>query len=190
MRTQSRSAQHEVARIAGRQHGVVTRAQLLATGLSRDAVTRRVRSGVLHRVHPGVYRLGHRAPSVEARYLAAVLACGDGAVLSGLAAAHLFGLLRRTAPAPEVTTVKERHVRGVVTRRVRQLDPLDRCRFRNVPVTTPARAVVDLAGVLGLEDLARACHEAAVRHHVTSPQVEASLARRPNGPGAANLRAS
>ena len=76
------TAKREVARIAGYQHGVITLGQLLRAGLSRDAVKRRVEKGVLHRAHRGVYRVGHRAPSTEARYMAAVLACGDKAVLS------------------------------------------------------------------------------------------------------------
>lgn len=91
MRPQGRTVALEIARIAGGQHGVVTRRQLLAAGLSAGEIARRVRTGALLREHRGVYRVGHRAPSVEARYLAAVLACGDGARLSGLAAAHLLG---------------------------------------------------------------------------------------------------
>src|SRR4051812_7792590 len=94
-----------IGRLASRQHGVVSRIQLLRAGVTPDEIRRRVRSGALLRVHRGVYRVGHRAPSVEARYLAAVLACGDEARLSGRAAAHLFGVLKgRQAPRPEVTT--------------------------------------------------------------------------------------
>jgi predicted transcriptional regulator of viral defense system len=189
MRTQSRSVPHEVARIAGRQHGVVTRTQLLDAGLSRSSLSRGARSGRLHRVHPGVYRVGHRAPSTEARYLAAVLACGDGAVLSGRAAAHLYGLVKDGPPAPEVTTVHDRRARGVITHRVRHLDPADVTRYRSIPITTVARTVVDIATHLTLDELARACHEAEVRHHLTQPQVEATLVRRYNPPGAAKLRA-
>jgi putative AbiEi antitoxin of type IV toxin-antitoxin system len=73
---------------------VVTRAQLLAAGITRDEIAQRVRIGVLLREHRGVYRVGHRAPSVEATYLAAVWACGDAAVLSGRAAAHVWGSSR------------------------------------------------------------------------------------------------
>ena len=61
-----------------------------------------LRRGDLIRVHRGVYRVGHRAPSIEATYLAAVLAAGEGALLSGRAAAHLLGLVKGQAPAPEV----------------------------------------------------------------------------------------
>jgi hypothetical protein len=77
--------------VAARSHGVVTRAQLLRAGVTREEIAERVRTGALLREHRGVYRVGHRAPSLEARYLAATLACGEAACLSGRAAAHLYG---------------------------------------------------------------------------------------------------
>ena len=83
-----------LAKVAARSHGVVTRRQLLAAGITRDEIEHRLSLGALLREHRGVYRVGHRAPSVEARYLAAVWACGDAAVLSGRAAAHLWGSSR------------------------------------------------------------------------------------------------
>jgi len=92
-----------VARLATSQHGLVTRAQLLDAGLTRHQIQHRLLLGALLCVYRPVYRVGHRAPRVEARYLAAVLAGGDRARLSGRAAAHLLGLLRGRAPAPEVT---------------------------------------------------------------------------------------
>ena len=67
-----------------------TRTQLLDAGVTREEIRGRLRTGGLLRVHRGVYRVGHRAPSIEATYLAAVLAAGEGALLSGLAAAHLL----------------------------------------------------------------------------------------------------
>jgi hypothetical protein len=73
---------------------VVTRSQVVGAGVSAEEIKQRVRRGTLLRVHRGVYRVGHCAPSLEARYLAAVWACGDGAVLSGRAAAHPLGLVR------------------------------------------------------------------------------------------------
>jgi hypothetical protein len=136
-----------------------------------------------------VYRVGHRAPSVEARYLAAVLACGDGAVLSGRAAGHLLGLLGGPAPWPEVTTPTERRVEGVITHRSRAYDPRDAALWRGVPVTTVARTLVDLAAVLAADDLARACHEAGIRHHTIPAHVEAVLERRPSSAGARKLHA-
>jgi hypothetical protein len=119
MRPQGRTVERELARIADGQHGVVTRAQLLDAGLTIAELKHRLAIGALLREHRGVYRVGHRAPSMEARYLAAVLACGNGAVLSGRAAAHLFGLLKGRPPRPEVTTRTERRVPRVVTRRER-----------------------------------------------------------------------
>jgi very-short-patch-repair endonuclease len=140
-------------------------------------------------VHPGVYRVGHRAPSLEARYLAAVKACGGEALLSGRAAAHLLGLMKGKPPPPEVTTPTRRAVDGIETRRRRHIDPRDRTSFNGIPVTTVPSTLVDLAADLGFDELARACHEAGVRYRTTPRQVEAVLARRPNSPGAEKLRA-
>jgi very-short-patch-repair endonuclease len=165
---------------------VVTRRQLLREGLSTDQIDRRLRGGVLHAVHRGVYRVGHRAPSIEASYLAAVRACGDDALLSGRAAGHLLGLLKGAAPRPEVTAPTERRVPGVSVRR----SPLaDATAWRGIPVTTVPRTLVDLAAVLRAADLARACHEAGVLHRTTPGQVEAVLARRPTSAGSRELRA-
>jgi very-short-patch-repair endonuclease len=177
-----------LARLSGGSHGVVTREELLDAGVTIAEIKQRVRTGALLREHAGVYRVGHRAPSLEARYLAAVRACGPRAVLSGLAAAYLLGLVGGTTPAPEVTAPSERRVKGVRTRRCRSLDSRDVTRWRGIPVTSVPRTLVDLAAVLPAETLARACHEAGVRHRTTPAAVEAVLARRPNTPGAADLR--
>jgi very-short-patch-repair endonuclease len=176
-----------MAEMAATSHGVVTRAQLLSAGISAGDISRRLRTGALLREHWGVYRVGHRAPSLEARYLAAVLACGEGALLSGRAAAHLLGALFGPPPPPEVTASTERRVAGVVVRRQRR-EPGDGIVWRGIPVTSLPRTLVDLAGVLSTDDLARACHEAGIRHRTTPADVEAVLARRPTSPGAAKLR--
>ena len=187
MRPQTTTVEMVLARLASAQHGVVTRTQLLNAGVTTDEVRRRVRSGALLRVHRGVYRVGHSAPSLEARYLAAVLACGDDARLSGRAAAHLFGLVKARAPRAEVTAPRKRRVEGVRVRRGR-IEPPDRAAYRGIPVTTVPRTLVDLAADLALYDLARACHEAGVRFRTTPAQVTEVLARRPRSPGAAHLR--
>jgi hypothetical protein len=108
--------------------------------------------------------------------------------LSGRAAGHLFGAIKGPAPPPEVTAPTERRVKGVKTRRSRGLGPGDATTWRGIPVTTLPRTLVDLAAVLDLDDLARACHEAGVRHATTPAQVAAVLARRQKSPGAAKLR--
>ena len=184
----ARTLEQELARLAGSTHGVVTRAQLLSAGFTRDEITNRVRSGALLREYRGVYRVGHRAPSLEARYLAAVYACGDGALLSGRAAAHLLGILGGPPPTPEVTTPTERKVPGVKTHRSRSMHPLDAQFRRGVPITSVARTIVDLAATLTTEQLARVCHEAGIRHNTKPNEIEAILQRQPNRRGARQLR--
>jgi very-short-patch-repair endonuclease len=179
----------EIVHIAGRQHGVITREQLLRAGVSEATVQRKIRSGYLLSEYRGVYRIGYRAPGMEARYLAAVLACGEDAALSGPPAAHLFGLVKGSAPCPEVSAPRNRRIRGMITHRVRGLDPRDVGSYRGIPITSVARTVVDLAEGLSPQALALACHEAEVRHNVRAEQIRAALARRPNAAGAAKLRA-
>jgi very-short-patch-repair endonuclease len=175
-----------VGQLAARSHGVVTRAQLLAAGITRDEIDHRLSLGALLREYRGIYRVGHRAPNVEARYLAAVWACGDSAVLSGRAAAYLWGILKGAAPAPEVTVHTDRRVHGVTTHRARSIERTTR---RGIPITTVPRTLVDLASHLSLDALARACHEAGVKYDTTPAQVEAVLAKRRRTRGAAKLRA-
>src|SRR4051812_15312872 len=185
MRAKSRTAERELARLAAGAHGVVTRAQLLRAGLTRAEIESRLRNGGLIRVHPGVYRVGHRGPSLDATYLAAVWACGDGALLSGRAAAYLWGLVKGPPPAPEVTAPTERRVRGVATKRSARVCVEEAGRCKGIPVTTVPRTLIDIAPC---DDLARACHEAGVKHKTTPRHVRQALARQPNAPGAKRLR--
>jgi hypothetical protein len=189
MGVQVRTAERELARIAGRQHGVVTHRQLDGAGVSRNEIAHRLGTGALIGEHRGVYRVGHRAPSVDATYMAAVLACGDGALLCGAAAGYLHRLLKGSPPGAEVLTLTERHVKGVITHRARADGGNNGSRVRGIPVTTVPRTLVDLAGVLSAEALARVCHEAGVLYRTTPRHVEAVLERRPNSPGAKTLRA-
>jgi very-short-patch-repair endonuclease len=145
----------------------VTRKELLAAGVTRDEIAHRLRTGSLIAVFRGVYRVGHTAPSVEARYMAAVKACGDGALLSGLAAAWLWGLVKGLAPPPEVSAPKERRIKGVKVRRVRQLGKGDGTVCRRIPVTTVPATLVRISSLLSFDELARAAHEATIRHGTT-----------------------
>jgi hypothetical protein len=182
MSPQSTTVEQKIERIASRSHGVVTWAEMRAAGVSAAQIKRRAEKGLLLRVHPAVYRVGHRAPSVEAVYLAAVKACGEGTWLSGRASAYHWGLIKGDVPPPEVTSPRKLSVKGVRTHRGRPAGTT----LRGIPVTTVAQTLVDLAAVLDLEDLARVCHEAGVRYRTTPRQVEAVL--RPNAPGAGKLR--
>ena len=158
MGTLDRTVDSKIAALGTRRHGVVTRAELLAAGVSSKQIKARIGKGTLLREHRGVYRVGHRAPSTEATYLAAVLAVGDGAVLCGRAAAHVWGLVKGEPPSPEVIGVTERRIEGLTTRRARRLDPRDVATLDAIPVTAVARTLVDLAAELPAEALARACH--------------------------------
>jgi very-short-patch-repair endonuclease len=177
-----------LARIATPAHGVVSRRELIGAGVTVHEIIHRVRTGALIREHPGVYRVGHRAASVEARYMAAVKACGEGAVVSGRAAGHLLGLVKGPTPPPEITAPKKRRVRGVRTRRSRRLETVQRANWRGIPVTTVAQTLVDLADVLDEDELARACHAAIARYGTTPVDVEAVLERWPRSPGSGKLR--
>jgi hypothetical protein len=91
-KSRTRTPDGVIAELAGRQHGVVCRRQLLAAGVTGRAIERRIEGGRLHRLHPGVYAVGHRVVSREGRWMAAVLAAGPGAGLSHRSAAALWGI--------------------------------------------------------------------------------------------------
>jgi hypothetical protein len=141
-------------------------------------------------VHHGVYAVGHEASSVDADYIAAVLACGACAVLSHRPAAHKLRLLPGTAPRPEVTvpTTAGRGRPGVVVHRVKLLPPLDAATLDGIRITTVPRTLLDLAPSSSAADLALACHQAWVRHQTGPDLVEACIARNPGKKGAAKLR--
>jgi very-short-patch-repair endonuclease len=146
------SVEHEIGRITARQHGVVTRAQLLELGLAPGSVDARVRSRRLRPLHRGVYLPGALVGALvpaRAREMAAVLACGQGAVISHESAASLLDLLPApTGSAPVHVTVERRDPRrpGIRVHRVRSFAAADRGLVDGIPTTTPARTLLDLAG--------------------------------------------
>jgi hypothetical protein len=153
----SRIAQHEhhtpspeaiTARIAARQHGVVTVAQLLAAGLGRSAISRRVATGRLVRVHTGVYAVGHGALSRQGEFMAAVLGAGRISALSRFSATELYELSRVRAALITVVSSSQRRPAGVDVHRCRHLDPRDLTTYKGIPVTTVHRTIVDLADVV------------------------------------------
>jgi very-short-patch-repair endonuclease len=144
------TGERAIAALAARQHGVVTRAQLRLLGLKESAIDRRVAAGRLHRLHRGVYAVGHRVLSRHGRWMAAVLACGGGAALSHASAAALWEL-RRAAPARVDVTVPAaggRARRPIRVHRVATLRPHEVTIKDGIPVTTPARTILDLAATL------------------------------------------
>lgn len=141
-------ADERIATIADGQHGVVSRRQLIAVvGLGSNAIDRRLRLGRLHRLHPGVYGVGHRVLSREARWMAAVLHCGPGAVLSHRSAAALWGIRPVPSRAIEVTVPRKSRSHGTVQRRYAVLPADEVTTHLGIPVTTVPRTVFDLAAV-------------------------------------------
>ena len=147
-----------IAKLATRQHGVVTRAQLRTVGLSEAAIDGRVRRKWLHRVHQRVYAVGYPSLTRYGQFMAAVLACGDGAALSHISAAVLWNLLKDRGAPVHVTAPTKRKARGVVV----HWSALDGERVRRaaIVVTTPARTLLDLADVVPRRTLERAMDEA------------------------------
>lgn len=179
-----------IAWIAGRQHGRITWEQLRAAGVDSDRIGRWAAEGRLRRVHRGVYAVGHTAPSAHADLMAAVLACGKGAIASHHSTAHLFGIMRPPPAKAHITvpTTAGRARPGIVIHRVRRLLRADATTFHGIPTTTVPRVLLDLAPHLTAPELTRACHEAWVRYRVSPQHVEACIARNPTKKGAAKLR--
>ena len=152
-----------LARLAAEQWGVVSADDLRRCGLSYQAVEVRVASGRLHVVHRGVYAVGHPAIPLQGRFLAAVKACGPDAVLSHFSAAALYELVRWDGRYPEVTApINKRHA-GIRVHRSSMLEVDDVTRHHGIPVTTPARTLVDLAATFEYRALRRTVREAQRR---------------------------
>lgn len=136
-----------VAALAHEQYGVVACGQLIACGLERGAIALRVANGRLLRLHQGVYAVGHTRLTRHGRWLAAVLARGPGAALSHGGAAALWDLAPTRGGALEVSvpTVGGRSRPGLVIHRAPTLAAADVTRRDGVPVTTPARTLLDYA---------------------------------------------
>lgn len=162
------TADGRIARVAGRQHGVVTTAQLAEAGIDKFGVHKRVRAGRLHRLHRGVYAVGHRSLSWRGRWLAAVLAVGDGAALSHASAAALWELLRPIQGPIHVTVaaaVRRGHRPGVFVHRSRTLTARDLTRRHGIMVTTPARTIEDVRPVVEPYLFRRALRQAELAGH-------------------------
>jgi very-short-patch-repair endonuclease len=179
-----------IADLAGRQHGEVTRRQLLGLGLSSSAIARRVGAGRLHTKHPGVYLVGHSVLSSLADAQAALLACGDFAFLSHRTAAFIWGFLERTDGLVEVTLVRgDRRPKGVRVHRTRRLERQDTTWRFDLPITTVPRTVLDIAEVLDGSSFERAVEDAFAQKRVTERQLRTLVARTPGRRGGAIVTA-
>ena len=169
-----------VLAVARRADGIVTSAQLADAGLTRTAIAHRVATGWLVRQHRGVFLVGPlEAPLSRAR--AAVVAVGDGAALSHLAAGEVWELCA-PRPGPIDVTIPGRNARsrpGIRLHRVTHLYPTDITRRHDLPITSRPEPCFDLATQLTPRDLARATEEAQVQRRVTAHSLNEQVQRTP-----------
>jgi hypothetical protein len=166
-----------VAALAAGQFGVVDVDELRSCGLSDKAVLTRVRNGWLHPLYKRVYAVGHPNVPIRGRLLAAVKACGPEAVISHFAAAVLWGLFTWDGRYPDVSVPARRDHPGIRVHRTKRLDDIDVRRVHGIPVTSPARTLVDLAAALPPKTLRRATREALAQRLVTIPELTEALRR-------------
>lgn len=183
-----------IARLAGEQYGVVARRQLVDLGVHGRAIHARLARGLLIPLHRGIYAVGHQQLRQEGRWLAAVLAAGPDAVLSHRDAAALHGI--RSMPERRKVTVSTpahaRRIEGAWLKVRRALTPEDVAVTRGIPVTSPARTLVDLAPMLTPGQLQSTLGEADRRGLLDVAAVERALRRTKgrHGQGHARLRAA
>ena len=171
-----------VSRVAAGQEGRIRRDQLAACGLDDDAIARRVAKGHLHRVHVGVYAVGHAAETMRTRIMGAVLAGGEGAVASHWASAALHGFVRWDGRRIDVSVPGSggRARKGIRFHRPRTLHPRDVMRVGHIPTTTAARALLEIAPQLSDRRLKRAIRQAQAEGATNVRQI-ADVLRRANG---------
>jgi very-short-patch-repair endonuclease len=180
-----------IGALARRQHGVVTRTQLIGLGLGTGAIDWRLRTGRLRALQRGVYFVGPVAPQLAGE-MAAVLSCGRGAVLSPRIATSLWRLLPPPTPPGdiEVTVMGRDPGRrpGVRVHRVRRLEPDEVTTFQGIPITTPARTALDLAAIVSARELEQAVAEVQRRGLADPRRLGVLVGRYPTRRGAGLLR--
>jgi very-short-patch-repair endonuclease/predicted transcriptional regulator of viral defense system len=189
-KSSARSWDQEIARLAERQYGVVARRQLLELGVGKKAIDGRIQRGRLHEFFRGVYVVGARRIGRKGRWMAAVLAAGEGSVLSHRSAARLWGVMPLATEWIDVICPPGRIVRrrGIVSHESTVAGD-ERCVVDGIPVTSIFRTIFDLAAVVSLRELERALHEAEVRELRDRVSLPMLLERYPGRRGARNLRA-
>jgi hypothetical protein len=186
------SADARLAALAVAQQGVFTRGQATASGFSAPQIERRVRGDVWVRVYPRVYRHSATPASSALSHWAAVLWAGPECALSHASAAAIWRIRGAVLGRPELIVPKARapRVRGVLVHRVTRIDDEDVLRVERLPVTSPVRTIIDLAGVLDVGDLERAIQSARSHRLLTIRAVRARLDEigTVGRPGAGSLR--
>jgi very-short-patch-repair endonuclease len=177
----------QIAALARRQHGAVSRAQLLELGLGADAITYRCQTGRLYRAHLGVFTVGRPPTTPLERASAAVLACGPGAALSHRSAFTLWGLDRHWQFPLHVSSASLRRPAGIVTHKFPSQARRDITIQLGIRVTSPARTFLDCAPALTRERLRRALGDARRAGHLKPAAIDDVLERFPTHPGHAPL---
>lgn len=177
----------EIGELATRQHGVVQHEQLLRLGLGARGIRHRVSSGRLHRIHRGVYAVGHRRLTRQGWWMAAVLAGGEGAALSHRPAGAAHGL-RAWSGRPAITASGWRRSTPLIEIHASSLPADEVTVLDGIPITTVARTLLDLATLLGPAALERAVNEAEKRELGDALSVAALLERHRGERGTAALR--
>jgi very-short-patch-repair endonuclease len=178
-----------IGRVAARQHRVITSAQLSALGVGRGAVAHRIRRGLLHPMHRGVYVWGRPDASLLTRAQAAVLACGSDALLTHDGATTLHGVRPQPIGALDVTIPGRRvRVRGIRTHDS-PVPAAERRVVHGIAVSAPARALLEIAPRLTARELADAVEQAQVRRLVTRRDIERTIERAGSRAGVPALRA-
>jgi predicted transcriptional regulator of viral defense system len=189
--TQDLPRDHAIAALALRQHGVVASWQLGELGLTGSAIRNRVASGRLHRVHRGVFAVGHASLTRNGRFMAAVLTCGPHAAASHRAAAALWDLGIRGSARIDVTSPGStgRGRAGIRAHSAATLSARDVTAVNGIPCTSLARTLLDIAEAATAREVERACNQAEVLRLLDMLAIEDVLARASGRRGAATLRA-
>ncbi len=182
--------QQDVGKLAGAQNGVVTLEQLEGLGLSERAIHQREAAGRLFRIHQRVYSLTPQVMTQRGKFMAAVLACGPGAVLSHRSAAYLWGLVDSWEEPIDVTAPNRRgrSPDGVAAHRDGSLQPIDATTLHGIPCTTVARTILDFAAVEPEWRVRKAVAEAEVLRILDKAKLRALLKRSRRRRGVARLR--
>jgi Transcriptional regulator, AbiEi antitoxin/Protein of unknown function (DUF559) len=182
-----------LSRLATRQHGVVSRNQLMVLGLDADQISYRLEIGRLHRLYRGVYAVGHVRLTQRGRWLAAVVACrsgGGGSVLSHRAAGWLHGILRSAPSNPiDVIATRRHQMRGIRCHSARGLQSDDTTIVDAIPVTTVHRTFLDLAEVIHPLRLFDALELSVRLQRFDLIEMHAMIARNPGRHGLKPLQA-
>ncbi len=174
----SRQTVAQISTLAGQQHGVVSRHQLIAIGVAPRTIDHWVADGGLLRLHAGVYSVGHREPGPIPIAAAAVMACGDGAALSHDSATALWRI-GRWPQLPEVTAPRERRRRGIISHRSTTLTADDVTVHHGIPVTTPVRTICDIAPRRTDDQLLKAVDDARISTYLGPTALDELIRRCP-----------